>query len=317
MKLATSAILLAAIACPASAFAQTDLGPLNLPGAAAPLPFTEDFDTAAGVIPPHMALTALDATTLAPDPDAWCNIGQLAPCLVPHSGAYNLEMGLIPGSTNYHNVRNAMVLAFDGTTGNERGMSFMANHMGEETNTVDGVWVSDNGTSWYQVWGPWNTVSTNTWSHTGLIHLDSTPANTSGLFFVAFMQEDNFPYNDLDGAGVDDIKLPGDPLPPDLTVNSLTAGYYTTMTVESDYPHSPVKFLASLTGGGPNNLYGLTFALSPPMIELAEIGSDAGGTALFSTILHPSMAGRQIWFQAVVLQIGAAYLSNGTTQTVQ
>jgi hypothetical protein len=316
MKFAPTTILLAAIVCPASAVAQTDLGPLNLPTSAATLPFGEDFEAAAGVVPSYMALTAMDATSFAADADAWCNIGQLAACQVPFSGSYNLEMGLLPGSTNYHNVRNAMVLAIDGSTGNERGMSFMATHMGEETNTVDGVWVSDNGTSWYQVWGPWNTVSTNVWTHTGLIQLDSTPANTSGLFFVAFMQEDNFPYNDLDGAGVDDIFIPGVPKPPVLTVNTLTAGYYTTMEVESDFPHSPVKFLASLNGDGPNNMYGLTFALSPPMIELAEIGSDAGGMALFSTIVHPAMTGRQIWFQALVLQTGAAYLSNGTSQTV-
>ena len=316
MKLLIPTLMLAAVVCPATATAQTDLGPLNLPTMFAPMPFTEDFETGAGTIPPYMALTNLDAGSLTTDPEAWCNVGQLAACQVPYEGSYCLEMGLLPGSTNYHDVRNAMVLGFDGSTGFDKSMSFMANHHGEETDTVDGVWVSDDGSNWYQVWGPWGSVSSNTWSATGLVHLDGTPANTSGLFYVAFVQEDNFPYNDLDGAAVDNIKIPGDPLPPDLILESMTAGLYTTMRVDSDYPGHAVKFLASLNGPGPTTIYGLTFELSQPMIELAEVGADNNGTALFSTIVHPGMSGVQVWFQAVVLDFGVAYLSNGATQII-
>jgi len=92
MKLPHS-ILGVVVLAAAPAAAQTNLGPLNLPGSYAPFPFAENFEAAAGVVPPYMALTALNSTTLVPDPEAWCNIGNLGACMNPYSGLFALENG--------------------------------------------------------------------------------------------------------------------------------------------------------------------------------------------------------------------------------
>jgi hypothetical protein len=87
---------------------------VNLPTTFGSAPFAEDFETGAGTVPSHMALTNIDPLTGLADVEAWCNVGQLAPCLNPNGGLFALEMGLDPISTNYHNVRNAMVLGING-----------------------------------------------------------------------------------------------------------------------------------------------------------------------------------------------------------
>ncbi|NQU47762.1 MAG: hypothetical protein HQ519_03870 [Planctomycetes bacterium] len=317
MKFIIPAILAMAAVSPSVATAQTDLGPLNLPSIAAPLPLSENFEAGAGTVPPYMALTNLEVATLLPDVEAWCNVGQLAPCINPFGGAYALEMGLAPGLTSYHDVRNAMVLQLDGSgyTGN-MDLSFLGFNAGEETDTVDGVWVSSDGIGWYQVFGPWNAIPTNTWTHSGLTVLDGTPVDTSGVFYLAFCQEDNFPYNDLDGIGIDEISIPGIPAPPVLTFDPLTAGLFTTVTVESEFPGRLCKFLASTTGGGPTIIGSLTLDLTQPIIQLADVATDANGTALFSTIVHPALAGAQVWLQAVVFDAGGVYISNSGTQVI-
>jgi hypothetical protein len=216
----------AVLAAPSLATAQTDLGPLNLPTGSTGLPWTEDFELFGGTVPPYVALTNLDVATLAPDPEAWCNIGQLAPCLSPFSGSYALEMGLDPTSTNYHDVRNALVILYDptGYTG-DMNLSYMAQQFGDETDTVDGVWISNDGTGWYQLDGPWNKYSSSgTWTASGQLNLNGTPADTTIPFYVAFVQEDNFPFQDLDGVGIDDIKIPGDPFFQDLGPLTLPTG---------------------------------------------------------------------------------------------
>jgi hypothetical protein len=317
MKYLLSSLLCAAALFPTAAFAQTDLGPLNLPSSPVPLPWTENFELGGGTVMPYMAVTNLDSNSLTPDPEAWCNIGQLAPCLVPFSGSYNLEMGLDPNSTNYHYVRNALVLRFDAVnyTGN-MDMSFMGINFGEENDPVDGVWISNDGVGWYSVFGPWTNFSTNQWIHTGLIDLTNTPVNTSSTFYVAFVQEDNFPYNDLDGIGIDEINIPGVPAPPILITESMTAGLFTTMTVESDFPNRVCKFLGSRIGPGPTTVQGVTVDLDLPILQLADVTTDNNGEARFTTIVHPALSGTTLWLQAVVLEIGQAYVSNSASEII-
>ena len=310
---------IALLAVPQLATAQTDLGPLNLPTGTVGMPWTENFELFAGAVPPYMALTALDSATLTPDPEAWCNVGQLGPCMQPFSGAYNLEMGLTPGSTNYHNVRNAMVMAVDpvGYSG-QMTMSAAFIDGGEETNTVDGVWVSNDGSNWYAVTASWGTfvVPDNAWEYLDNIYLDSTPVDTSVLFYIAFVQEDNFPYLDLDGIGVDDISLPGVPPPPELTYSTLSGGQYSTLSVTSGYPGRLCKFLASRTGAGPTVVQGVNLNLSQPIIQIADVPTDTIGTALHALLVPASLSGTQVWLQAVILVPGGAEVSNSQTSTV-
>jgi hypothetical protein len=311
---------IALLAFPQLASAQMDLGPLNLPTGSVGMPWAENFELFAGTVPPYMALTALDANTLTPDPEAWCNIGQLGPCILPFGGAYNLEMGLTPGSTNYHDVRNAMVLAVD-PVGYAGAMTMSAAFIdgGEEaTGGFDGIWVSNDGSNWYAVTSDWGTfiVPDNSWEYIDNILLDSTPVDTSVKFYIAFVQQDNFPYLDLDGIGVDDISLPGIPPPPELTYSTLAGGQYSTLSVTSGYPGRLCKFLASRSGGGPTLIQGFDLSLSQPIIQIADVATDSIGTALHALLVPASLSGTQVWLQAVILVPGGAEISNSQTSTV-
>lgn len=183
--------------------------------------FLENFDVIAGVVPGYMSLNALNSTTLVTDPEAWANIGQQGPIGQngpgPFSGAYNLELGLIPGTTNYHNCQTSMVLFLDGNGRTDLKLTTRIIDGGEETNAFDGVWLSSDGVNWYQVYGSWTSLSDNVWNSLLNVNIavGATPVDTSGLFYLMIAQEDNFPYLDLDGIGIDDLMV-GDaqPIPP-------------------------------------------------------------------------------------------------------
>ncbi len=322
MKRFLTATALACLALGAPIAAQTDLGPLNLPaGPALPMPIDEDFEAAAGVVPGYMALTELDVATLLPDPDAWANIGNRAPCLNPFSGSYNLEMGLIPGSTNYHDVRNAMVLLIDATgwTGSTL-MSFQAIDGGEETDTVDGVWVSDTGTgaSWYAVTGSWGSTvgPTNAWDPIRDVDWASTPANTAGQFYLAFVQEDNFPYLDLDGIGIDDIVAPQPLYSPSYTVGTLTGGQYTTAQVDGGPAGGTATYIVSFTGLGSDPFQGVTTDLAAPIRAFAQLPLDTVGTSIFAGIVPPNLSGTTIYHQAITTDGIGAWLTNTVTSFI-
>lgn len=314
------ALSLAAVAIlPAAAAAQTDLGPLNLPAGSTTLPLTEDFEAAAGVVPGYMALTGLDSATLVADPEAWANIGNLGACLNPFNGSYNLEMGLTPGSTTYHNVRNAMVLSID-PTGYTGAMTMSAAMIdgGEETAAVDGIWLSSDGLNWYAVSTSWTAIigPTNAWESIDPLDLTSTAVDTSVPFYMAFVQEDNFPYLDLDGVGIDDINIPGVNPPPVLNVGTLTGGAYGTLSVESLYAGASTSFLASLAGGGPGLYNGVDVNLTSPIINIANRNNDINGFAIFSQIVPAGLTGSTIYLQAVVNDVSGAYASTSASTVI-
>ncbi|TAH37232.1 MAG: hypothetical protein EYC70_09645 [Planctomycetota bacterium] len=305
------------------AAAQTDLGPLNLPGSFAPLPFGEDFETAAGVVPGYMALTAINSTTLVADPEAWCNIGNLGACMNPYGGSFALEMGLIPGSTNYHNVRNAMVIGLDGTGyGGSTLMTCQAYEDGEETNAVDGIWVSADGIGWYRCTTAttWGTIvgPIGAWERLTGIDLASTPVSTAGPFYLAFVQEDNFPYNDLDGVGIDEIDIPQDLYYPSYAASTLTAGYYATLTVTEAPPDGTAFYLMSFTGTGSATFMGVTTGLAAPIRNFVTLPLDPGGTAIYAAIVPAGLTGTTIYHQVVTADsiMAAAWTSNVITSTI-
>jgi len=314
------ALSLAAVALlPAAAAAQTDLGPLNLPAGSTTLPLTEDFETAAGVVPGYMALTGLEVATLLPDAEAWTNIGNLGACSNPFNGSFNLEMGLLPGSTNYHDTRQAMVIQID-PTGYTGAMTLSAAIIdgGEESDVVDGIWLSNDGVNWYSVLQDWgaSVIPDNSWENIDPLDLTSTPVDTGVNFYVAFVQEDNFPYLDLDGIGVDDINIPGVNPPPVLTATDLTGGAYATLSVESLYPGANTLFLASVTGAGPELFNGVEVNLSSPIVQLSNKLNDINGFAIFSQIVPANLVGTTVYLQAIVNDASGSYASTSTSSVV-
>jgi len=293
-----------------------DLWAVNLPTTFAAVPFVEDFETAAGVVPTYMALTAIDAATGLADPEAWANIGNLGPCTVPFAGLFNLEMGLIPGSTNYHNVRNAMVLGIDGSSMSGMNLDFQGYDAGEEGNDFDGIWVSSDGAEWYLVSDQWQTliVLDSVWTAITDLDLTGTPVDTTGNFYVMFGQEDNFPYNDLDGVGIDDINIDGTGIAFNYSITNLVAGSTATFSVDGGTPFGTILVAYSLTGAGPTTTPYGAVDMSAPISTLATLTADVNGDANLSPSVPAGLTGVTLYTQAVDLTAGL--LTNSLAEVI-
>ena len=180
-----------------------DLPALRLPVAA--FAGCDGFESYAGIVPQSMALTAVDAVSGAADPEAWCTIA--GGTVAAAAGVRNLEMGLRPGSTNYHQVRNALVIGLEGAGAGLLTLDFMGINFGEEVHPADGVWVSSNGADWYRALVSWTGIPANGAWHPVTVDLADFAAITGAPFYLMFQQQDDFPYHDLDGIGVDEVCL--------------------------------------------------------------------------------------------------------------
>jgi len=290
---------------------------VNLPTTFASAPFAEDFEGGAGTVPTHMALTNIDPDTGLVDAEAWCNVGQLAPCINPFGGSYALEMGLDPLSSNYHTVRNAMVLGINGNGDTSLELDFMGYNAGEESANFDGVWVSADGASWYIVSSNWGSElpTTSTWLSVSSMDLTGTPVDTSGDFYLMFGQEDNFPYDYLDGIGIDDISVDS-PGPPPLTyaVSGLVGGGTATLTVSGATASGSVLIGYSLTGAGPTMTpFGLV-DMSMPITQLPTLTASASGVASMTTGVPSRASGITVYTQAADLTTSA--LTNSLAEVV-
>ncbi len=291
---------------------------VNLPTTFAPAPFTDNFDTNAGVVPSYMALTNVDSLTGLPDVEAWCNVGQVAPCISPNSGAYNLEMGLDPASVNYHNVLNAMVIGIAGN-GSALNLDFMGINGGEESNPIDGVWISNDGANWYAVSGNWATTlpTLSAWQQVLDMDLTATPVDTTTNFYLMFAQEDNFPYLGFDGIGIDDIVVDSNTGGGGLsyTITNLVAGQTALFAVTGATPGGTVMLGYSLTGAGPTNTAFGVVDMSLPINTLATLTANGAGDASFSPPVPGNATGLTLYTQGLDLASGT--LTNSLAPVVQ
>lgn len=273
---------------------------VNLPSGFVTAPFVENFDGLGGMVPPYMAMTMLDAATLAPDPEAWCNIGQLGPMSVPsYSGGFNLEMGLLPISTNYHAVRNAMVLGVNGNGVSGLNLDFAMIDHGEEVDPFDGVWISSDGLNWYPVQKSW--AGTSIWAMTFDLAIEGLGVDTTAPFYLMFAQQDNFPYADLDGVGIDDVTVDtgtGSNLPT-LTVTGLVAGGTAVLQVDNATAGDTVHYVYSLSGGSTPTPYGFTLDMGMPINILGTATADPSGTATYTAGVPLGVTGLPVFLQAV------------------
>jgi len=250
---------------------------VNLPTSFVPAAgMVEGFEAYGGTVPPHMAVTEIDPATGLPDPEAWANIGQHGPTNAggaspPYAGTYCLEMGLDPFSSNYHDVRNSLVIGLDGGGNTQLYLDFWAIDHGDEADAIDGVWVSSDGVNWHQVFGPW-TPLTSTWQAVTGVALHGEPCangvDLSGQFYMMLAQEDNFPIGYLDGVQVDDLTIrPGGPAL-DLTVTGTCPGQM-TFTVTGSTPGGMIAYVYGPAGsytwtGSPCG--GTVLDINPPVI---------------------------------------------------
>ena len=294
---------------------------VNLPASFESLPFSCDFETTAGIIPPWMALTSIDTATMLPSIDGWCNMGQLGTASpAAHSGPYCLEMGLDPNSVNTPNIRNTMVIGLNGAGATEFDLGFyMVNH-GDETHPIDGIWISQNGTDWYSVLRDWSSVYMGTiWSHIPVGDLSGFGVDVTTDFYLMFAQEDNYPYAYLDGIGIDDITAgPAVSVGPEYAITNLTAGQTATLECSNNSAGDQVIFAYSFAGSGPTNTPYGTVEMSMPISNINPIPAGANGTVSIPAAIPARIAGLTVHTQCVVLTGGGnSALSNALHMVVQ
>ena len=150
--------------------------------------FFEDFESLGGTVPSYMGIHELEDSTLLPDIEAWCNVGQRGVSAMAVSGTGALEMGLDPLSTNYHYVRNAMVLGLDGQGATNLHLEFQVAQHTEEDHWWDGVFVSTDGVTWESVFSLWTSTIAHRWAQISDVDLTNTSVATSGKFYLMFAQ---------------------------------------------------------------------------------------------------------------------------------
>ncbi len=274
--------------------------------------YSDDFESYAGVVPSHFGINELDDTTGLTDPEAFCNVGQHGLALSTTSGLYCLEMGMVPGTTNYHLVRNGLVIGLNGAGASQLNLDFQAIDHGEETDGWYGVWVSEDGINWVLAYGPWTSLLSS-WQAVSAGDLAAVGANTNGDFYLLFAQRDNFPYGYLDGIGIDDITISGPPGPA-LSVSGLVAGGIATISASNCTPGGLIRHGYSLLGGGPTvTPYG-DLLLSPPYTELPAMAVDASGNASMASPVPAGTTGVSVWMHA--FDLGSLTFTNGLAEVI-
>ncbi len=273
--------------------------------------FRENFESLGGVVPSHMAVNMLDSGTRLDYADAWCNVGQLAACTSPYDGATNLEMGLLPGSTNYYDVSNALIIGLNGAGATDMTMSFQAIDFGEELSDDDGVFVSSDGLNWEACMTDWAANAGFEVYSLATCDLGSTSVDTSGDFYVAIAQQDNFPYGYLDGIGVDNITVSC----PVYAVSNLVAGGTANLDLSGAIPGAYVYLAYSLTPGPTATPYGLA-DLGSPYTIIGKFFADASGNVNVTMPIPAIAAGITAWTQGLEITPTTARFSNGLKVTV-
>ena len=285
---------------------------IHLPTVFAPVPgFRENFDSLSGTLPAHMAVNMLDSDSRMTTPDGWCNYGQLDTCLEPYDGAACLEMGLMPGTSNYLQVSNALVIGLNGWGVSDLSMTFHAKHYGEESHEDDGIFVSDDGLHWYSCLSDWSSHAGSSNYNFITCDLGGTPADTSGEFYLAIGQQDDYPFADLDGVSIDNITV-NCPL---YTVSNLRGGSTATMRLQGAEPNSIASFVYSRTPGPTPTLYGLADFGSVYTIYHQEF-VPATGEITVQMPIPPLATGQTFWTQALELTPTTARFSNSYKVTI-
>jgi len=273
----------------------------------------DDFESYLGVVPPHMATNALNGAHGLADPEAYCDIAGSSG-LGAFSGTACLEMGLDPLSNNYHDVRNGLIIGLNGAGAYALNMDFQAIDHGEESDTWDGVWVSDDGATWHLAYGDW-TALLSSWQAVTAVDLSGAGANTNGDFYMLIAQVDNFPYGYLDGIGIDDLSIsdPGPPAP-SMAVSGLVAGGTATVSVANCTPLGAVRTGYSPYGGGPTvTPYG-DLLLTPPHTEFPTITTDAAGAGSLSATVPAGTTGVTVWLHG--MDVGSLTFLNGLMEII-
>ncbi len=274
--------------------------------------FFQDFEGLDGLFPMYLRVNALDAASRLDSADAWCNYGQLGPCTTAF-GECALEMGRRPGSGPGPIMSNALIVGLNGGGGGRLLCQFNALNFGEEVDPDDGVFLSQDGTTWFALGNDWETATggpgnLGTWQSVR-VPLDSADVDTSIDFYFAIAQADNRPFADLDGVVVDDLRFF---YQPELDVWS-GLNNKVNLEVLRAQPAARVTFYFSKVGPGPTFTPWGALDLSRPIEILAVSFADAAGQVRITGEAPPWTSGLTAWSQAVELFNGVVVISTPNT----
>lgn len=283
--------------------------------------YCERFDGLAASLPPHLAFNSVEVSSRLPDPDGWCNVGQLAPCSVYYSGVASLELGLNPATSNYHTVANALIFGLNGTGATNTAFEMWVRHAGEESHADDGVFLSLDGEEWTPVLTDWELITggpdyVDQWRKvTGDLADAGLPLD--GDFYLAVAQADDFPFGVQDGVAIDDFCMGGDVVPFRYEITNLTGGQLARLEVVGADPDGLVSFLYSLVGPGPvQTPYGLA-QVGFPYYTLATLDADRNGRVSFDVPVPSRLIGTTIWTQALEVLGTEGRFTNPLEEVVQ
>lgn len=283
--------------------------------------YCERFDELVGVLPSHFAANSVDEASRYPDLDGWCNIGQLAPCTEVYSGLASLELGLNPGTTNFHNVANAIIIGFDGTGMLNTAFEMMVWQAGEELDPDDGIFASVDGETWVALRTDWVRMTSGTsyqkqWRRVSG-DLAASGLDLSGNFYFAIAQADDFRFGGQDGVAIDNLCCGGVVVPLRYEVTNLVAGSIARFEVTGLDRDALVSLMYSFAGPGPTvTPFGLA-DLGSPYATLATVDADRDGHAEVVLTVPTSLLGRTVWTQAVEILGASGRFSNPLEITVQ
>lgn len=272
--------------------------------------FFDDFDIRQGVLPNNYGLSFTDAATFERDPEAWCNVGNLDDCRLSYSGEYSLEMGMNPSSNNYHEVFNALTIGLDGQGSGGHLLSFWAYNCGENSQTGDGVFVSEDGVNWVQAFQGWSQLPVGQWTYVEDVNLSNLGVSTQGNFYLRFSEQDNFPFFYSEGVAIDDILVEPSIT---MTADNFSGGGYGIVTTNGCTPNREVILAVSFAGPGPSQSAWGTIFLSPPISTYSTI-SDINGQAQWVKRINPQLSGTSVWLQS--LDVIKGVLSNPESVTI-
>jgi hypothetical protein len=292
----------------------------NLPSAFLPVNGVSfDFETMAGTVPGWMALNGVDDLSRVSDPDAWSNIGNLAPNIEAYSGIYSLELGMNPSLPGPHLVANAMILGVDGSGYTEMTLSFRAKQFLEEWQQDDGVFLSEDGLSWFAVANNWQDITGGSFDWVGVqMELQGTPVDLNGPFYLAIAEADDFPFGGQDGVVVDDVQITPTKSILEYSVSNLVGGQVAQLDVVGAVKlGSTVTILFSVNGPGPfNTIFGV-IDMTPPLVEIGTFQPDPNGEVHETMFVPVTAVGIQVWTQAIELAGLNGTWTNSLALTVQ
>ncbi len=288
---------------------------VQLPTSFAPVPYSQDFDSLGGILPPSMAVTGIDPSSGLSDSQAWMNLGQQGPMTIPSaSGSTHLELGLSPASVFSYRVRSSLVIGLNGQGLGNLNLDLQVNDLGTVWDPADGIWVSENGTDWYAVMWGWTLPGDHgVWGFHRELFLDRTPINTLGNFYLMFTNESMFPFGNFSGLALDSL-LVDDQDYPIFTSIYLAGGNMSTLGLSNFTPNTDVLIGYSTTGAGPTSTpYGVV-AMSPPIQLLGVAHTSILGTGDFSFALPARASGHTLYAQ--VYDPASGKLSNPLAEVI-